>query len=116
MSANPSQASNKHITAVLIKALESEKGVTLFFESKAQATRFRHGCYQARRSDRKLCERLFAAGDQAYASSRYESMVFTIEEQEHPEGIRWAVIIKPSHVLLDDIEIIDNATKERITP
>jgi len=69
-----------HIKETLNRALESSKGIRVLFETKSEATRFRHQCNSFRVKDRQDNAELYSPGDPLYGVSAYDELILTVSD------------------------------------
>lgn len=85
--------------ALMEQALEATKGVRTPIGSRPAALKYRLRLNQARALDRKLNATAFAAGMKMHGASKYDELVFTV--QEDTTGENWVYLEKalaPTHV------------------
>jgi len=85
--------------ALMDKALAETKGVRTPIGSRAAAMKYRLRLNQARALDRKLNAKAFAEGMKMHGASKYDELVFTVQEDTEEEN--WVYLEKalaPTHV------------------
>ena len=81
----------------LSRALDSPKGIRVSFDTKSEATRFRHQCNSFRVKDRTDNAELYSPGDPLYGVSAYDELLLTVDENA-------VVIRKVSEPKIEEIE------------
>ena len=111
MSTNSSHAGTQHVRALADRALISPDGISVKVATEALALRLRAQFHQVRYQQRLDSKTIYKLGDPGYNVSAYDSLETKIE----PCGDSYILKFIPSMALLNEIEVYDNATGERIT-
>lgn len=104
MSPSKSLLSYADVQEALDRALASERGISISFDSHGQAIRFRHRAYSLRKILREKSGEIYKPGEFAYGRTPYDALAFP--DPERLEGVEKVSlkIIKNSSA---DLEIVD---------
>lgn len=96
--------------ALLDRALESPKGITINFPERGKALSIRQHCYTARSRDRKATRKAYPSEDPRHGRSAWDALVITMPfEKTQDDGTPgWAISI------LHDSEALSMFTIEEV--
>ena len=98
-----SSASLDLVRSVMEKALHSQRGVKVSFNTHGKAIQFRQQCYTARSKDRQLTKKIYGEDDPRYGRSSFDGLVVTIYPIDETE---YEVRVEPSSLLEIKVEEI----------
>lgn len=112
MGNNTSTAGTAHVKLLAGKALESAEGISVMCNTQRDAVRLRGLFNSMRHKDRAEARKMYPADDPRYGQSFYDPLETIIQQ----EGSKWKFSLRNLMAGLGELEIIDNATGERIAP
>jgi len=82
MPPNPSLAAEPDARMMLDAALESEKGIRIFFPTPGRAQNFRHRCYRLINKERNASRQRWSPEDPHYGRTPYDTLSIYREDDE----------------------------------